>query len=272
MKPVILFRKTFDIDTENEFLMCKDFFTTVEYRSDIPRDSFVICRYSSLPYFDELYYDLCKINSISINTPDQYKYIANFSYYDDIKEFTFPTWFDSFNLPEGEFVVKGKTNSRKHQWNSLMFAKNRSKAIEIGCELLYDPLISSQGVIYRKYVPLETFEIGINDLPMTNEWRLFYFKNKLLCYGYYWTSLDDVSKFQESVEQDLKINGLSFAQNVAEIISKKVNFFVLDIAKTQSNEWILVEINDGQMAGLSFCDPKIFYKNLNFEISKYIES
>jgi hypothetical protein len=53
-----------------------------------------------------------------------------------------------------------------------------------------------------------------------------------------------------------------FIQKVIDRVKDKVNFFVMDIAKTQSGDWIVVELNDGQMSGLSENDPNVLYKNL----------
>lgn len=270
MNTSILFRKSFDRDLDDEFKMCQQFFNTVEYRSDLPAKSKIIGRYSTLPYYQELEYDVKKIGSELINSFSQYNYIANFEYYQDIKDYTFPTWFDSQDLPGGEYVVKGRTNSRKFNWDSLMYAPDRRTAINIGCDLMYDPLICSQGLIYRKYIPLETYEIGINGMPMTNEWRCFFLGEESLSFGYYWSTLDDTSKIDDV--EFCRSGGLKFAEKIAKIVSKKVNFFVLDIAKTQSGDWILVEVNDGQMSGLSLNDPHVLYRNLKEEIDGSVYS
>ena len=57
-------------------------------------------------------------------------------------------------------------------------------------------------------------------------------------------------------------DGLKFADKIAEIASYYTTFFVLDIAEKRDGGWILIEMNDGQMSGLSMNDPDIFYKNL----------
>ena len=36
----------------------------------------------------------------------------------------------------------------------------------------------------------------------------------------------------------------------------------IDVAQTESGEWIVVELNDGQMSGLSENNPEVLYKNL----------
>jgi hypothetical protein len=43
---------------------------------------------------------------------------------------------------------------------------------------------------------------------------------------------------------------------------------VLDIGELETNEWILIEMNDGQMSGLSNNNPEILYKNLKKELCK----
>lgn len=212
-----------------------------------------------MPFYEELEKDLAYNNSYLINTFSQHSWIADFHYYDELHKYTFPTW-DQRNFHhcshKGAFVVKGRTNSRKHQWNKLMFAPTKRDAIDIGIRLLDDPLISQQGIIYREYVPLRTFEIGLNDLPFANEWRFFYLRQQRLAHGYYWTEADDVDSPQIDDE------GLAFADEVARIVAQHVNFFVLDIGEKKEGGWILIEVNDAQMSGLSMIQPEELYRSL----------
>tara|TARA_Y100000034_G_scaffold103692_1_gene129521 strand:- start:1049 stop:1969 length:921 start_codon:yes stop_codon:yes gene_type:complete len=256
MKPVILFRK--DLHSEEEMKVASKYFEVVESRV-LCGGSLVIGRYSALPFYKELQTDLelngCKL----INSYEQHKYIANFDWYADMRAVTPVTWFEdtfSFATYEGPFVIKGKTNSRKHQWNTLMYAETRQDAIHIAAELNADPHIGSQGVIFRKYVPLRTFEIGINDLPFTNEWRFFFFKDTLLTYGYYWSQAKHVDIAEMSEE------GILFARRCAECICHRCEFFALDIAERAEGGWTLIEVNDAQMSGLSECNSDVFYGTL----------
>lgn len=258
MQPIILFRKS--LAEENEFEICQEYFITHEQRSKVPYAHKVIGRYSVLPYYKELENDLKEINCSLINTYKQHKWIANFEWYDFLKQFTPESWTDH-NISEASknisFIVKGATNSKKHQWNTKCFAQNRIEALRIAGELKQDSLIGSQEIIYRKYIPLETYEIGINDIPFTNEWRFFFYEDKLVTYGYYWSI---ASKIPGKIENE----GLRFAEYLAKYISSRnlATFYVLDIAKTEDGNWILIEINDGQCSGLSCCDTNVFYKNL----------
>ncbi len=250
----LLFRK--DLGTLDEFDFCKRHFNVVENRSDILPNSLVIPRYSALPFYKELEYDVRKLGGKLINTHEQFNYIANFEYYHDIEKYTFKTYFDPCTMPDIPMVVKGRTNSRKHQFNSLFFAKNKRDAIEISCELRNDALIGSQDIIFREYCQLKTFEILLNGLPVSNEYRLFFLGDKLICHGYYWSTARDVDK---TIDDE----GLELAQKVANIVSKKNNFFVVDVAQKENGEWIVVELNSGEMSGLSLCCPDRLYGMLN---------
>lgn len=86
MKSVILFRK--NIDNEKEFEIAKKYFNVSEYRNGI-NDSYVIGRYSTLPFYKELEEDLKINNSVLANSYKQYKWIADFEWYNDLKQFTF---------------------------------------------------------------------------------------------------------------------------------------------------------------------------------------
>jgi hypothetical protein len=264
MKPVILFRSQFG--EEGEADAAARHLPVVGLRTAVPRDSLVIGRYACLPYYAELVGDLASNGSRLINSVEQHAYIANFEYYDDIRPYTFRTWFNFADIPaeyrDKPFVVKGRTNSRKLQWKTHMFAENFRGAIDVGVELMNDSNIGPQGLVIREYVPLETFELGLNDVPMTNEWRLFFLGEELLAHAYYWAIIDDLSHIERATPGFLQ-EGLPFAREVARIVAQRTNFFVLDIARTQDGKWVVVEINDGQQSGANeFFDLDQLYGNL----------
>jgi len=260
MNPTILFRK--DYSTEEELEIAKKYFNVVEYRSEVPSNSLVIGRYSTLPYYRELEHDLKTNGSKLVNTIDQYHWVANFEWYEALKEFTFETWFRAQDIPDDgtQFVLKGRTNSRKHEWNRLMKADSRQRAIEIMIALNEDSLIAPQGIVFRRYEPLVTYEIGLNGLPITNEWRFYFYKDTMLSYGYYWT-------MAENVDREISGKAMKFVKEVADVVKDYTNFFVLDIAEKQSGGWVLVEVNDAQMGGLSENDPNTLYQNLKNAIN-----
>jgi hypothetical protein len=253
----ILFRKS--LAEDGEFEACSKYFQVVENRSQIPPNELVIGRYSVLPYYHEVEQDLPP-GSILINSLKQHKWIANFNYYHYLKEFTPKTWFDSSQIKDedGPFVVKGSTNSKKFYWDELMYAKDKIAAIKIKCRLQEDSYIGSQNIIFRKYIPLKIYEVGCNGINFANEWRLFYYKDKLLSKGYYWSIADE-----EIIKNaEWKSDAQKLLDKIVPIVSQHVNFYVLDIAETAKGDWILIEINDGQMSGLSENSADELYSNL----------
>jgi len=225
----------------------------------------VIGRYSVLPFYRELEADLATKNSRLINSYREHRWIADFDWYEPLREFTPRSWFerDFYKCDiNGPFVLKGLTNSRKQQWSTHMFAKDRAAAMEVAGRLANDSLIGSQGIVYRENVPLKLIERDpIYHLPFVNEWRFFFYKATLLCFGYYWTNCQWPERFKITPE------AIELAHKCAEICASFVNFFVLDLAQTAEGNWILIEVNDGGMSGLSNNNSSELYSNLGGALS-----
>jgi hypothetical protein len=257
MHPIILFRK--DLDTEGELSVAKQYFDVIESRCQIPPNSLVIPRYSALPFYKELEFDTTYQKSMLINSYREHSYIADFLYYWDIEELTPKTYFQLDAVPDtGPFVVKGVTNSRKFQWKELMFAPDRKKAIQIACELQKDSLLSQQQIIVRDFIPLKTLETGVTGVPFSNEWRFFCYRDTILSYGFYWSC----SETSGTLAQE----GIDLVKKVIDKVKENVNFYVVDIAETAAGGWIVIEMNDGSMSGLSENDPDVLYKSLKEQL------
>ena len=256
-------------DSYDEYKVANKYFHAYQIRAQIPKKSLVIPRYSALPYFEELVEDLAYWGSRTINSVAQHSWIAGFHWYEDLKQYTPRSWFErdfyKCNI-DGPFVIKGTTNSRKHQWNTHMFAADRRQAMRVASELANDPLIGPQGLIYREYVSLKTLEVcPIYGTPFVNEWRFFFYKTKLLCYGFYWSNASEETIKNAKITDE----AIYFARIVAEKCAKHTNFFVLDIAEKESGGWTLIEVNDGMQSGLSECDADELYSNLMIATGAY---
>ena len=261
-KHVILFRD--DEAVHDEFLECKKItedsigVDVIESRMLIPHDSRIVCRYSCLPHYEELENDAAHVGAKLINSHRQHRYIADMSYVDDIADMTPKTYTEWWQLPEGKYVVKGRTNSRKHQWNRLMFANSQSDISRIAKALLDDPLIAQQGLVVREYVPLMKLDEGLNGLPITNEWRFFCIDGEVLCGGFYWASHPDAVSDPLSPPRD----AFKLAYKCAQRVDYHVRFVVIDVAQTAGGDWIVIELNDAQMSGLSMIKPEMLYRPL----------
>jgi hypothetical protein len=256
--PVILFRHD---GTNGEEYEIAGRFLPVTTRRTACRDNLVVGRYSVLPFYGELALDLIQNHSLLINPIVAHSWIVQALYHadPDLKPFLPRAWNDD-TFPRsnfsGPFVVKGRTNSRKHQWSQKMFAADRQAAILVACALRDDPVIGPQGILYREYIPLRSFGEGLNGLPWANEWRCFYLGERRLAHGYYWSEAPDAET--RIIDQD----ALLFADAIARIVAHHVPFFVLDVAERADGGWLLVDVNDAQMSGLSLVPAETLYANL----------
>lgn len=257
--PVILFRGC--LAEEDELLMAKKYFPVIEQRSLVSGEyDLVIPRYSALPFYDELEYDVTHLGSKLLNTRQQHNYVANIrNWYYDLADITPRTWFYLDQIPdEGPFVLKGATNSKKHAWNTMMFAKDKRAAGEVYVRLGNDSMIGVQDICVRQYVPLNKLADGLNGLPIGEEYRFFALNGQVIGKGFYWSNhWDDLE-----IKPDVNDVPDSLIQKILDVVSPKINGFVFDVARTQTGEWILIELNDLQQSGPSMIDLDTLYKNM----------
>lgn len=270
--PAILFRKS--LESEGEFDIAKKYLPAIEYRSLVPSGSLVIPRYSCLPFYQELEAELAAFGSRIVNSYTQHSWIADAMSWAGpgglLEGRTPRTWDNWVDLPTDKaFVLKGRTNSRKQQWDSHMFASNRKWVPVVASRLLDDTFISQQGLLVREYVPLRRLGGGLNKLPISNEWRTFWYADHgnymLLAKGFYWGSHPELRE-----AASFPFAGVEFASECASLIAEAnaAHFFVLDVAETADGSWILVEVNDGSMSGLGLVDPHMLYANLSVALSR----
>ena len=242
-------------DTAEELAPCCWYFPTHHAREHFigKEPCEIVGRYSVLPNYDEVHYGLQYMGHKLINTQSDHNYIARGDYMFLIKE-TPKTWtYDDFinEKPDGQFVVKGVTNSKKFYWDTDMFAEDFSAAVKVATRLRADSFLESQDIVVREYVPLVTHEIGLHGLPFSNEYRLFFINGKYMCGGYYWA-------IAENIPTGVPEEAIAFAKS----LKIEVPFVCIDVAETKDGRWILIELNDAQMSGLSTIKPGVFYASL----------
>lgn len=102
----------------------------------------------------------------------------------------------------------------------------------------------NEGIVLKKWINLKKDYLG------TNEWRAFFFKGQL------------ISLEQNSITIDKSSPDIYFVQEVASKITRN-NFFTIDFALTEDNEWIVLECGDGQVSGLAIDTNEFeFYQRL----------
>lgn len=260
-RPVVLFRGS--LTEEEELIACKKYFPVITQRSLVRSNDLVISRYSALPWYKEFETDVFARGGVLINDYRDHLYVADLeNWYDDLREFTPKTWFHLDQIPEkGPFVLKGATYSKKHNWNDHMFARDKREAGEVACRLACDGLIGSQPIYVREYVPLRKLADGLQGMPVGEEYRFFVLNGKILAGGFYWSEHTDYIKDQ-GFNPDPEEVPSSFLEEVISIVAPNIDFFVVDVARTAEGKWIVIELNDGQMSGLSDIDPDELYRNL----------
>ncbi|MFA5024199.1 MAG: ATP-grasp domain-containing protein [Patescibacteria group bacterium] len=259
MKPIILFRKS--LAEEDELECAKKHFNVIESRVDIKQNQCIIGRYSVLPYYNELESDIKQMGGQLINSHLQHQTAQDIqNWYPYLKDLTPKTWFSLEDVPsdfDGPFFLKGRINSRKQLFKTHSIASNRKEMMDVYFRLMEDSLIQHQGVCIREYVDLVNY--GINDItgcPIAKEFRVFVYRSQVVASGYYWSIHSEEIKVPDVSEIPMSL--------IRSVIGKiDCNFYCIDVAQKTTGEWIIVELGDGQMAGLSDIKLDEFYKNLS---------
>jgi hypothetical protein len=153
-------------------------------------------------------------------------------------------------------IIKDFVKSEKHDWDTACFVDNASDTEKLkqtinNLILLRDKYLN-EGIVVREFLELNDLTThSKSGMPLKEEYRLFFYNKKLIGTYDYWEegeyllSKPDTKEFEE------------IAKNI------ESNFFSMDIARKKNGELIIIELGDGQVAGLpDKMDKNEFYKNL----------
>lgn len=262
MLPILLFRDVLG-DDEPEAAR-RAGFEVVLNRGRVPDGRDVLGRYSVLPYYRELEDDLVCRGSRLLQTFRQHRYVADLgNWVAHLGGLTPATWNRLEDVPGGEpgpFVIKGATNSRKDRWRTHMFAADRAALREVWWRVHEDTFLEQQGLYVRRFERLRVYLEGANGQPITNEWRVFVLGGRIVEAGYYWSSHDDETRALRPAE--LPDEARALVEEAARRVGDNALFFTVDVAEREAGGWLVVELNDGQMAGLSTIPAERFYERL----------
>lgn len=146
-------------------------------------------------------------------------------------------------LGSGAAVLKDFVKSQKHYWNEACYIPDVTDGDHVeavarrflelqGAEL-------SGGLVFRSYVPLKI--VGSHPqsgMPLAAEFRSFWLNGELVCSHKYWAGLT-------SFEAELP---LAWMKSLVRRIDSA--FFTMDVAMLEDGTWIVIELGDGQVAGL----------------------
>jgi len=153
-------------------------------------------------------------------------------------------------------IVKDFVKSQKHYWIEACYIPSASdgetveRVVNRFLELQGDGL--NDGLVFRAFVEFEPLVIhSKSGMPLTKEFRVFWFDGDPLYFTQYWDEGDYAGE-GPPIEH--------FRQVGQQVRSR---FFTMDVAKCVTGEWMIVELGDGQVAGLpEKADPLEFYKAL----------
>lgn len=222
-------------------------------------------------HYTQLYRTLERKNILLINSPDGYKHAHYFPEAYPILEGNTPKsiWLKK----DGEFsmerllqavtvfgdaplMVKDYVKSRKHDWETACYipsaadAEKVAQVVQTFIDLQGEDL--NEGIVIREFIELESLAVHPKSgMPLSKEFRLFFFEHQLLHAAPYW----------EEGEYQKELPPPNLFLDIAVRIQSR--FFTMDVAKTKRGEWVIVELGDGQVAGLpERVDATAFYSAL----------
>ena len=153
-------------------------------------------------------------------------------------------------------IVKDFVKSEKHDWDTACYVSSATNTEKLNStiknliELRGKQL--NEGIVIREFVELNDLTIhSKSGMPLTEEYRLFFCNKKLLGIYDYW----------EEGEYKLSKPDTSSFETIAKDVQS--NFFSMDIARKKTGELIIIELGDGQVAGLpDRLDKAEFYQKL----------
>lgn len=140
-------------------------------------------------------------------------------------------------------IVKDFVKSRKHEWTAACFIpsafdrKGVERVVRRFIELQGEDLC--EGLVFREYVeltPLTTH--SKSGMPLAVEYRVFVVDGEPLLIIPYWEQ-GEYTGIEPPVE--------SFRDTMCAVRSR---FYTMDLARRQDGSWLIVELGDGQVAGL----------------------
>jgi glycosyltransferase involved in cell wall biosynthesis len=153
-------------------------------------------------------------------------------------------------------ILKDFVKSQKHHWADACYIPSASdrRAVEAVVRrflALQGPDLN-EGLVFREYVRLEPLAThSKSGMPLTKEYRTFYLDGEPIYTVHYWDEGDYAGSAPPS----------GLFQDVARTIRSR--FFSMDTARRLAGAWTIIELGDGQVAGLpEFTNVPEFYAAL----------
>lgn len=154
-------------------------------------------------------------------------------------------------------IVKDFVKSRKHEWYDACYIPSAAdrqaveRVVRRFLQLQGDDL--NEGLVFREFMEFERLTThSKSGMPLIKEFRLFVLDGQVVLSAPYW----EEGEYGNEVSPPLG----TFREVIQQVQSR---FFTVDIAKCVDGSWIIVELGDGQVAGLpERADVEALYRAL----------
>lgn len=213
------------------------------------------------PFYNYLEDELASRGATLVNT--QHEWVSNIREWAPVLgELTPRTWTSieevlAFGFT-GPFFVKGIDKSLKVDFNEFCYAADLDR-LPVVLNNLKNALPVEQPLVIREFLPLTTYGVSpTSGMPIAHEFRVFVYDGRVLSEGFYWESVRKQNELSlvQAPEHEVSI------QEVIDKVGQQCKFYALDIALTAQNEWVVIELNDGCLSGLSANNPDRLYEGL----------
>lgn len=161
-------------------------------------------------------------------------------------------WQAARSLGEGPWIVKDHIKSAKQRWQDACFIPHRADwaTFEEICTnfLAWRGEHFARGFVFKQFVPLARLGVSAFGSPLSEEYRLFFWQHRLLVAAPY-----------------DRLGGSATDFGHHETVAKRFQsrFITIDVARTATNHWIVLEAGDGGVSALPpRLAPEAFYEAL----------
>jgi hypothetical protein len=159
-------------------------------------------------------------------------------------------------------LLKDYVKSRKHEWVETCYIPSANDAQAV--ERVVRRFLELQGedvqggLVFREYIELRSAGAHPQSgMPLAQEFRIFWLDGGPLLTARYW----------ESGEYGAELPSIEQFRPIAARIGSR--FFTMDVAQRVDGAWIVIELGNGQVAGLpETADITAFYARLSAALSR----
>lgn len=199
-----------------------------------------------------------------IHSPDQHALCSELPKWYPLLEGMTPesTWYDrapsavdAEALYGWPIFIKGSRQTSRHS-AKLSIVRNASEYDEAITAFAADSMLHWQQIVLRRFVPLRPVAADMGQkIPASYEFRTFWWKGELAGAGPY---------FSEFARYDWTDHEKAKALKLAKEAARRVNlpFVVIDLAQTETRQWIVIEINDAQESGYTGVKPLLLWQKI----------